>query len=374
LFRSRVDDNLDTISKIIFKNFEKKQSKTTLSSMTPTAAKKKDPSHIVAAGGKYITTNEGRIVEYSVHGKCDDNDVNVPVIVNPYCAEYLIFGKGHEEDGNSDELEPPVNFSNVDYKIISISLPGIGHSDLHPGHRVAKWPQTDLLPILQQENVTGKFHMCGTSLGTLYAVATAQAFGSRIASLGLRVPFLPLPLSEPLGLPNGQPTFPTSQELAKNTWTVRTTRFLLEKIVTIFANPGRWTLWFMKNGLFGSEHIGTSKFYEDYPKEAAYLQKLVAHFPADTMMHLMAKDVALDAPGVDYREISSQDIPMDQRIVWYAADDHDCPPSHGKWLAEVGWQGCHNRVFDGYDHYGGSFLDYEEFMDTLIRIGKAAER
>jgi pimeloyl-ACP methyl ester carboxylesterase len=149
--------------------------------------------------------------EYSVHGKCNDDDDDVPVIVNPYCAEYLIFDKCQ------DAAPLLVDYSTANYKVIPISLPGIGNSDLHPGHRVADWPETDLLPILQQENVTGKFHMCGISLGSLYAVATAQALGGRIASLGLRVPLVPLPLSEPLGLPNGQPKFPTSDELAKNT-------------------------------------------------------------------------------------------------------------------------------------------------------------
>jgi hypothetical protein len=147
------------------------------------------------------------------------------------------------------------------------------------------------------------------------------------------------------------------------------TRFALSQLVPIFANPGPWTLWFMQKGFFGSDHVGTGKFYEDCPKEAAYQQGLVANFPVDTMMHLVAKDVALDAPGVDAREISAQDIPMDRRLVWYAADDHDCPPSHGKWLAEVGWKGCHSRVFEGYDHSGGAFLDYEEFVDSVLRIG-----
>jgi pimeloyl-ACP methyl ester carboxylesterase len=155
-----------------------------------------DPTVITDAGGKYIRTADGRIVEYSVHGNTTDNDVTV--LVRAYVADYLndtkIFDYG-------DKI-----------KAISVSIPGLGHSSFHPGHQISQWPITDLTPILENENITGSFVAWGNSLGTLYAMATAQHFGDRIKALGLRVAFLPLPISKEAGLVNGLPSFPAKHQ------------------------------------------------------------------------------------------------------------------------------------------------------------------
>lgn len=317
-----------------------------------------DPSKITEAGGKFIRTVDGRIVEYSIHGKADSGP-NTPVIVNPYCAEYLILQK----DPNSSIVE----YDAAQYKVITISLPGIGYSDLHPGHKIIEWPITDLVPILEVEKVD-KFIMCGASLGSQYAIATGQVLGHRILSLGLRVPFLNLPLSEPLGLPRGQPILPTSTELMQNTWKVRLLRYIFSRVGQIYTRPGPLIFQCMKCGLCGAEQAGAARLKEDHPTEFAYLSALVTYFDADAMLHLVAVDVALEAPVLSAKEVSSSEIPMDHRIVWYAADDHDCPPSHGQWIANECWKGCHVRVFEGYDHAGGAFLDQASFYAQLVKV------
>ncbi len=76
---------------------------------------------------------------------------------------------------------------------------------------------------------------------------------------------------------------------------------------------------------------------------------------------MMAKDIALDLPGLDPRNI---ELSGDRVVVWYAADDGDCPPSHGEWLAKHFH--AKTRVFDGYGHIGGAFIDHHEFIEELM--------
>jgi hypothetical protein len=100
-------------------------------------------------------------VEYSVHGNTTDDDVTV--LVRAYLADYL-------NDTKIFDYGDKIN-------AFAVSIPGLGHSSFHPGHQISQWPATDLTPILENENITGPFVVWGISLGTLYAMATAQHFG-----------------------------------------------------------------------------------------------------------------------------------------------------------------------------------------------------
>lgn len=68
-------------------------------------------------------------------------------------------------------------FERLNVKSVTISLPGFGHSSFCTGLSVYHWPQSDLLPILKKEGVA-EFIVWGWSLGTLYAMSTAQFFTS----------------------------------------------------------------------------------------------------------------------------------------------------------------------------------------------------
>ena len=69
-------------------------------------------------------------------------------------------------------------------------------------------------------------------------------------------------------------------------------------------------------------------------------------------------DVIVESPA-DPREIQ-----VPHAVVWYAKDDEDCPPSHGKWLAER--LDAKTRVFDGFGHVGGCLIDHEQFLHELM--------
>ena len=197
-----------------------------------------------------------------------------------------------------------MDYKKITYSVITISLPGIGHSDLHTGLKVIELSKTDILPIL--EKGVDLFHISGVSLGTIYATATAQVLGDRVLSLGLRVPFLPLTLSEELKLPRGQLTLPKTEELEKNTLTVRLMRSALGADIGLLGTPSKFVIWFMKMALLGAEQKSTARFQEDYPEEAKYFSGMAKQFSPLAMMYLVAEDVALEAPGFDHRLIDNE--------------------------------------------------------------------
>lgn len=315
-----------------------------------------DYTVITDAGGKYIRTADDRVVEYSVHGNTTEDNDTVTVLVSAYVADCLVDTRIFDYGAN--------------IKAITVSIPGLGHSSLHPGHQISQWPTTDLTPILENENITGSFAVWGMSLGALYAIAIAQHFGDRIKALGLRVPYLPLPISQEAGLDDGQPTFPTTSEIEQNTFTVKVYRVFVNMLGCVIE-PGPLTHFCMKKGLLGSGMRDLGRFLEDYPAEAKYLQKFMKHFGPESMLYAMAKDVALDCPGLDPRRII---LPANKIVVWYASDDADCPPSHGKWLIDHVFPGCRSRALTGYGHYSGAFLETTSFFDELIECSTSKDQ
>ena len=82
------------------------------------------------------------------------------------------------------------------------------------------------------------FTVSGVSYGTIHAMAVAQHYGpGRVQAMGLRVPYFGLPLSNELGLPDGQPRFPTTEELRRNTLEVRKWRFAMSESMGLPVDP-----------------------------------------------------------------------------------------------------------------------------------------
>mmetsp|Transcript_38969 Transcript_38969/g.70943 ORF Transcript_38969/g.70943 Transcript_38969/m.70943 type:complete len:332 (-) Transcript_38969:44-1039(-) len=309
-------------------------------------------SQIVTSGGKSVRTADGRTVEYSVEGS---NAPDAKIFVSAYVSNHLL----------RVPKKWPAAYERLKIRAITISLPGLGHSSLRPGGRISEWPHSDLEPILKAEGVAGPFTMWGMSYGTLYAMAVAQEFGpNRVQALGLRVPYVPLPVSDEYGLPVGQPELPCTEEVLADTLKVRLTRGGLGMVFSAFTAPGPAMRSLMQMGLLGAQGKAMMDFTSDFPEEAAYLNEgIKENMSMEATMYMMAKDVALDCPGLDPRRI---DLPSDRIVVWYAADDSDCPPSHGEWLANH--MQAKKRVFDGYGHPGGCLIDMDAFFETLARL------
>ncbi|MCY4011547.1 MAG: hypothetical protein OXG82_02395 [Gammaproteobacteria bacterium] len=308
-----------------------------------------DPAAITAKGTRSVRTEDGRIVEYSVTGS---TRADARTVVAGYFAVT-------EEPASWTEA-----YRSLNVRMINVSLPGLGMSSLHPGRRVADWPRTDLAPVLEAEGVED-YHVYGVSYGTIHAMAVAQHYGpDRVRTMGLRVPYFGLPLSGELGLPDGQPRLPVTAEVQRNTLEARRWRVAFGRSMGLPVDERDQSLAppeaFEASQEAMAERAARSfaAMSRDYPEELGALTG--STIPLESLMYMMARDVALDLPGLDPRNVT---LSGDRVVVWYAADDEDCPPSHGKWLAEH--FGARTRVFEGYGHLGGALIDHPGFLREL---------
>ena len=310
-----------------------------------------DPAEITARGCRWVRTEDGRIVEYSVTGSTRAD------------ARTVVAGYFAVTDEPAAWTEA---YESLNVRMINVSLPGLGMSSLHPGRRVAEWPATDLDPILEAEGVRA-FHVYGVSYGTIHAMAVAQHYGpGRVRTMGLRVPYFGLPLSGELGLPDGQPRLPPTEEVERNTLEVRRWRAGFGRSMGVPPDEGDQDLeppeafTALQEAMAEPGARSYAAMSRDYPEELEALARNT--IPVHALMYMMARDVALDLPGLDPRNV---ELSGDRVVVWYAADDEDCPPSHGKWLAEH--FRARTRVFEGYGHIGGALIDHPAFLAELTR-------
>ena len=311
-----------------------------------------DPAEITAKGCRWVRTGDGRIVEYSVTGS---TRADARTLVAGY------FAATHVRASWAAVYEA------LNVRMIDVSLPGLGSSSLHPGRRIADWPKTDLDPILDAEGVAD-FTVFGVSYGTIHAMAVAQHYGpQRVRAMGLRVPYFGLPLSQELGLPDGQPRLPTTAELKRNTREVQRWRFALSESMGLAPDRSDPGLDYPEafKALQATTAEAAARSYaalrRDYPEDAEAANGL--SMSPEAVLSMMAKDVALDLPGLDPRNIELNGARV---VVWYAADDEDCPPSHGEWLTKH--FGARTRVFDGYGHIGGALIDHPQFVRELMEL------
>ncbi|VEU40692.1 unnamed protein product [Pseudo-nitzschia multistriata] len=336
-----------------------------------------DTSLIEADGGKWIRLDDGRVVEYFVSGSSSP-DARVLVDCPGGNCTGRLFSAVPAHVGAAEELN---------YKVVSVSVPGFGYSSIQPGRRIKDWPITDLLPVLKKEKV-GEFLVTGTSFGTCHALATAWQFaeeketggkhesGVSCIGMGLRVPYLGSESCKQLELENHLSIGYTST--SANTSLIGT---VIARLFTSFASrPGDA---FEKPGRLMSAFVNLLN-----PGALAKLERLMTdhHHLMKTCKVDMERCVAHSDQGILYNYATDtlldhgflvteiwKDLPV---VVWYAEDDEDCPPSHGKWIANKHadntdkdepnhFTNVSSRVFAEFGHIGTAFLNHDEFLREL---------
>ena len=311
------------------------------------------PSMIEAAGGRCVKSPDGRrLVEYFVCGS-DRRDALVVVLT----------GAGGVSGRALAELVQETAFrKNV--KVISISLPGWGCGTLH--EKLPKWDEIarrDVAAVLDQERV-GRFVVAGGSLGAPLAMAVAHVHGpERVLALGVRVPFLPKNASDAAGLETYSKT--VSESTYYNALPLGWLFHLL--MAPLYT---RWTV-----GLIDPLVQGRSYFecQRDHPAEMQVLyrdmRRAHAHYGHKTRMVLCNPEHVLDW-GFD----PVGGVRVAKKLLWYAPDDRDVPPSHGRWLAQQ-WQASaytpsdvRVRAYEGYGHIGGAVFDWPQYLEELVGL------
>ena len=266
-----------------------------------------DEASILEDNAKIAVDKNGRKIEYFLYGS---SDVNSPVIIN-------IHGSGL--DGTFEKEVNKTACKELGVRGISISLPGVGNTDMKKGRKVVDWPSEDLQAVLDAENIEN-FMITGHSQGNPHAMAAAYHFGDRVTGLGLNAPLLPNDVTKDIGIAGAlaNETLKTTEELDK-IWNAYWF-FALYLYVDLFA-PSAPTQTLVSMG----ENVKSDK----------YLIKMMEHTFARSMVRGSAGNTwesALDVAylwGFDPREITTKNI-----CVWHASDDTACPPEIGIWLAK----------------------------------------
>ena len=331
-----------------------------------------DTSKIEADGGKWIRLDDGRIVEYFVMGSSSADATVLVDCPGGNCTGHMFYAFPSWID----------TAKSLNYKVVSLSLPGFGYSSINPGRKIKDWPVTDLLPVLKKEMIE-EFLVTGISFGTCHAFATAwnfsnekeskSKFGVSCIGMGLRVPYLGSESCEQLALENhisvGYTSTSANASLVESISARLFTHFA-SKPGDAFEKPGllmRAFVNFLNPGALAKIELLVSENPDLMDICKAEMERSVVHSPQG-ILYNYATDTLIDH-GFLVTEIRAN-LPV---LVWYADDDEDCPPTHGKWIANKNadntdkdncnhFTNVSSRVFNKYGHTGTAFVDHEEFL------------
>jgi len=269
--------------------------------------------------GKYITTSDGRIVEYIVYGS---DAPDAMVIVQMHGAAHT---GGIICQWNADLLKQ------LNMKGIAPTMANSGFSDNQPDRQICNFPRDDVAPILKAEGVK-KFVVDGHSLGTAHAMAIAWFFSPDhkehvCVGMGLNCPYLPSSICLAEHYPCDAEEIPlvhnNDPRKCMSSWNMT---------MAAFTNlmPGIGPPMVMGDTIFvgaGKRNPNTFKMCkEDQWRTGArgYLGQgyEALSYAINTLW------------GFDPRDIKTKNV-----AVWYAKDDGGpsgpgCPPVHGEYLSK----------------------------------------
>lgn len=261
---------------------------------------------LIAEGGKYVKTKDGRIVEYFVKGS-PKSDAKVVVTIHGQ----LMTGKG------ALKLTPDEFIEGHNLKVIAVSMPGCGYSDAQMGRKIVNWPKDDLEPILAKEGVD-KFIITGTSYGTAHALAAGVHFeAKKCLGVGISAGYVPYDVC----IENGV----TPNVVIPRLWFYNSIigawiYTLIDLIFPLLCN--------------GTRYIPESKAFFNEGDEEIFdilLEDMTRSGIRGRAQHLY--DIALDVSNIF--GFDPQDVQTKNMSVWYASDDSQIPEDNGKWLCDI---------------------------------------
>lgn len=257
---------------------------------------------------KFVVTSGGRSIEYFVWGS-SKSDARVAVICHGSACTGRFFNQA---------LYPEHVLVELNVVAISPSYPGHGGSDGLPFRRIADWPKDNLGPILEAEGVD-QFFVQGASYGTAHAMATASYFGpEKCVALGLNVPYLPEPICREFGFTTDA-DFVLSEKLLKKPYVMLPVLSLLH----------------MFSPLFKSALAAVSEGPAFSKESPAVLMALQADIGRTFLRGAYGQVYEMLNGDTNKRWQDPRTIQTKYTCVCYAEDDTQCPPAHGKWLAEI---------------------------------------
>ncbi|MGB0837410.1 MAG: alpha/beta fold hydrolase [Flavobacteriaceae bacterium] len=291
-----------------------------------------------------VTDKTGRKVEYFRYGS---KDMKAPVMIN-------IHGSGL--DGTFEKAVHHRSCEALGVRGISISMPGVGNTDMKKGRQVTDWALEDLEAVLEAEQVEN-FMITGHSQGNPHALAAAFHFPERVIGLGLNAPLLPNDVTKEEGLKGA---------LASDS--LKTTAQM------DFAWNAYWfsSLYIYQGLLAPWAPTKTLVAMGKNVKKDKELVQMMSHTFSRSMVRGTVGNTwesALDVCylwGFDPRNISCKNI-----SIWHASDDSACPPEIGAWMAKYyAKKGAHVNFKNdniGYNHMTFCSAHYREPQHSLLK-------
>jgi len=299
---------------------------------------------IIRDNAKIAVDKNGRKIEYFLYGS---DNLDAPVIINMH---------GSGLDGTFEKAVHKSACEAEGVRGISISLPGVGNTDMKKGRKVIDWPSEDLQAVLDAENV-GAFMMTGHSQGNPHAMAAAYCFGDRVTGLGLNAPLLPNDVTAEIGIAGalGNENLKTTAQLDQPLNAYWFSGLYL--YVDLFA-PWAPTETLVSMG----KYIYTDTMLVDMMRYT-FGRSMIRGSAANTWES--ARDVCYDW-GFDPREIETKNI-----CVWHASDDTACPPEIGAWLAKYyTGKGAHVNFKNdniGFNHMTFCSSHYRKAENSMLK-------
>eukprot|EP00534_Pseudo-nitzschia_fraudulenta_P011178 CAMPEP_0201211050 /NCGR_PEP_ID=MMETSP0851-20130426/181522_1 /ASSEMBLY_ACC=CAM_ASM_000631 /TAXON_ID=183588 /ORGANISM="Pseudo-nitzschia fraudulenta, Strain WWA7" /LENGTH=233 /DNA_ID=CAMNT_0047499933 /DNA_START=174 /DNA_END=878 /DNA_ORIENTATION=+ len=212
------------------------------------------------------------------------------------------------------------------------------------------------------------------------AASDEDTHGIRCLGLGLRVPYLGSESCQTLGLPNHFDVGYTSVSANNSvlgTAIARAFTILASKPGDVFETPGLLFKVFVDCLNPGALNTIARLAQTDHPKLMECckieIERSVVH-SVQGILYNYATDTLIDQ-GFEITD-TRPDLPV---VVWYAEDDEDCPPSHGKWIAtgkkdgdtndgsdsKIHFTNVVSRVFTDSGHLGAAFIQHDEFLKQV---------
>lgn len=342
-----------------------------------------DTTKINSDGGTFLQLDNGRIIEYFVCGSTSNNDSSTTVLVDCHGGNFTgqAFGTFPTWVEQCQRLK---------WKVISLSVPGMGYSTIQPERIIRDWPKTDLLPVLRREKVQ-KFIVTGISFGCPHAMATAVMFakqkehqeggkddnndneygGIECIGMGLRVPYMGSETCTSLNLKNHISLGYTSRSANTSMWS-----HYYARLITSFSSqpskafePTGCLVTMFIECLNPGANQNLKRLMTDHPNLIPILKVAMDRSVIHTTQGILYNytNETLIHHGFDVTDIPKT-LPL---LVWYATDDEDCPPSHGEWLtSNAHFQNVTKRILSEYGHIGGAFIDHPAFLEELANIFK----
>ena len=276
-----------------------------------------DVSKIVADGGKFLQTSDGRIVEYFVYGAEAAERTLVQIAGSMATGWFCMSLPGMD-----------ARLKSLNLKAVSVTLAGHGYTSWQPNNfRVCDYAK-DVEAVLAAEGITGPLLLEGSSYGCALALACARHFGERVTHLHVHTAYIPYELRVELGMQGGDLKTEDDACLDKDTaWVDSCGSCCLHCCCTSLLCLLRCNPALLDDAEDKALETAAPGYLEVFHRDVLRCSR--GGSTAWGLVHNFVGGVITKNWGFDLKTVSVPKV-----MISYNEGDPKCPPAHAQWLIE----------------------------------------